>query len=305
MWSPLLLLLTLSSVAASLTQQVSGQYGSDLHFPLLQLCQEPFLDIYAGETLIGNYVDHILQGVKGFEDRLQFDHDSCTFIIKDFSEVDGHHFKFTNFGPTIQMDFEVFVSAIRDTADEYPSNENFSECTSGLFALGFSVDPIVCLIILAEKMKEKSCNAVISFMGKDKNWINLACIINKGFSLVFKIISLILLVCCGRIHGTDCLFITATSFTVIDLLFAAVWINFTSKSNEGNLIQRNQSSCYVLEVVQSLTFLACIYSLYFSQYGANSTHLFGALFASLLISVILKIVMFILCRKYWPEEKIN
>ncbi|XP_077334599.1 uncharacterized protein LOC143975942 [Lithobates pipiens] len=303
-----------TSVAASL--RVSGQYGSDLHFPLARLCREPFLDIYAGETLIGNYVEHILQGLKEFKDRLQFDHESCTFIIKDFSEVDGHNFKFINYGPTIRMDFEVFVPAVGDTSNEYTSNENFSdECTSGLFALGFSMDPIICLIfiILAEKMKEKSsCNdgeivsrikqAVISYTGKDKNWINFACIFMKVVSLVCKIISLISLVCCGRIHGTDCLFLPATSFTAIDFLYTAFWINIIYKCNEGNIIQRNQSFCYLLELAQSLAFLAFIYSLYFSQYVA--THLVWVLVASLLISVILQIVIFILCRKYWPEEKI-
>ncbi|XP_040191505.1 uncharacterized protein LOC120924585 [Rana temporaria] len=315
-WLLIILLVIMCSVAASMTQQVSGQYGSDLHFPLSQLCQEPFIDIYAGETLIGNYVNHILEDFKKFKDRLQFDQKSCTFKIKDFSEVDGHHFTFTNYGPKIRMDFKVFVSAVGDTTDEYTSEE----CISGLVALGFSLDPIICLIfiILAKKMKEKRWNdaeigscmkqAVISFIGKDKNWINFACISIKVVSLACQIVSLISLVCCGRIDAMDCLFIPATAFTVIGWFFAAGYccIHFTSKCNKGKLNPRDQSFCYVLEVAQSLAFLlflAFIYCLYFSQYGVNSTDMVWVLVASPLISIILKIVIFILCRKYWPEEK--
>ncbi|XP_073467170.1 uncharacterized protein [Aquarana catesbeiana] len=310
---PTILLAMMSSVADSLMKQISGQYGSDLHFHLSQLCQEQIFDIHGGGTHIGNFHDSFLQGFRGYNNRLQFDRKNCTFTLKNFSEADAHNFTFDGIEHKIRMDFEVHVP---DTS-EYTTKEYTSkECTSGLLSLGFSMDPIICLIfiILAKTAKKKrwthgetvspTQKVVAFFLGKqDWNWINTACISIKVFSLVFQIISLISLACCGDIYETKW-FIAATSFTVMEMFFTGVWIYFAWKCDGGNmnLVKKYLARCcYVLGWAQSLAFPFCIYFLYFSVYTANVT--LWALIAFPPVLVILKIGIFILWR--WKKRNAN
>ncbi|CAI9548686.1 unnamed protein product, partial [Staurois parvus] len=222
----LIILLVIVCGDADSSRTVYGRYGSDLHLPLVQLCEEPIIDVHTGETHIGNYHDHVLQGFRKYKERLQYDRKTCTFIIKSFSKEDAHNFTFTNFKRTVSEDFKVLIPAVTVTSEEYISNE----CTSGLLALGFSLDPIICLgfIILADRLmnggKIVSCiheGAIISFLGKDyRRWMNSACMSIKCVSLLCQAISLISLACCEGIHGTDCIFMTATLFTVIHWFLA-------------------------------------------------------------------------------------
>ncbi|XP_077334224.1 uncharacterized protein LOC143975620 [Lithobates pipiens] len=306
-----ILLAMLSSVAGSLMPQISGQYGSDLHFPLSQLCQEQIIDIHDGGTHIGNFHGSILEGFRRYNNRFQFDRENCTFTLKNFSEADAHNFTFFGYDRKNRMDFEVHVP-VTDTS-KYTSNE----CMSGLWSLGFSMDPIICLIfmILAITVKTKrwthgeavdspTQKVVAFFLGKqDRNWINLAGIPIKVFSLVFQIISLITLTCCGDIHGTSW-FIAATSFTVIEMFLTGIWIYFALKCDGGNmnLVKKYLAwCCFVLEWAQSLAFPSCIHYLYFSLYTANVT--LWALIAFPPALVILKIGIFILCC--WKKNNTN
>ncbi|XP_040191506.1 uncharacterized protein LOC120924586 [Rana temporaria] len=314
-----ILLAMLSCVAGSLRQQISGQYGSDLHFPLSPLCQEQFFDIYGGGTRIGNFHDSFLQGFNSYNNRLHFDRENCTFTLKDFSEADAHNFTFVRFERKNSMDFEVHVPAVIDTPDEHTSDEHTSDgCTSGLFALGFSMDPFICLIfiIFAMTMKEKrwthgetvvshTQKVVAFFLGKqDRTWIKPACISIKVFSLVFQIISLISLACCGDIYKTNRFIAAAASFTVTEVFLTGVWIYFAWKCDGGNmnLVKKYLARCRcVMECAQSLAFPFCICFLYFSLYAANVT--LWALIAFPLVLVILKIGIFILCC--WKKRKSN
>ncbi|XP_072263061.1 uncharacterized protein [Pyxicephalus adspersus] len=244
-WHLPILFTTQVAVETLEIQRVHGQYGSDLHLLLSKLCMEKIFDVNQGETQIGNYHDGTLQGFKGFKDRLQFFHHNCTFVIRKFSEADGTIFTFAKYGSVVNENFEITITAASliskptvamstSVADNGHANTT-GKCFSGLFALGFCLDPLIGLIIifLAMQMKEtcRSDKEIASYTQKVVGFIpgqnirpdfGLSCNIIQGFSLVFQAISLIVLIPCGSLNRT--LWVIAAILFVIEVVIASFWM---------------------------------------------------------------------------------